>query len=190
MPARQPWMACISPFQVTSIYNNLIGFRICIALCACVQYKCSAVSSCACKCLTSCIRLQKIINLLYPCMTELKSANNERSACRERLQRSRTQQLQCTTVSQHSMYSYIVEPGRQRCDQHIASPLGLGRRSRKTLAVLQSCALIEEVLSHGATRSRCLHAMEWNEQLRLSIETITLHGLVPRSAPHVSRRGR
>ena len=72
VPARQPWMACISPFQVTSIYNNLIGFRICIALCACVQYKCSAVSSCACKCLTSCIRLQKIINLLYPCMTESK----------------------------------------------------------------------------------------------------------------------
>ena len=32
--------------------------------------------------------------------------------------------------------------------------------------------------------------MEWNEQLRLSTETITLDGLVPRSAPHVSRSGR
>ncbi len=30
------------------------------------------------------------------------------SVCRERAQRSRTQQLQCATVSQHSLYSYGI----------------------------------------------------------------------------------
>ena len=47
---------------------------------------------------------------------QLKGANVVKSVCGERLQRSRTQQLQCATVSQHSMYSYIVEPGRERCN--------------------------------------------------------------------------
>ena len=55
----------------------------------------------------------------YAFMTDAyKVSKVVRSACRERSQRSRTQQLQCATVSQHSMYSYIVESGRERCDQH------------------------------------------------------------------------
>ncbi len=53
------------------------------------------------------------------------------SVCRERAQRSRTQQLQCATVSQHSLYSYIVESGCERCDQHFEAVLGLGRGTHK-----------------------------------------------------------
>ena len=62
---------------------------------------------------------------------QLKDANVIRSVCRERSQRSRTQQLQCATVSQHSMYSYIVEPGRERCDQHPEAVLRLGKGRTK-----------------------------------------------------------
>ena len=68
---------------------------------------------------------------------QLKGANVVRSVCRERSQRSRTQQLQCATVSQHSMYSYIVEPGRERCDQHPEAVLRLGRGTHKALRVSQ-----------------------------------------------------
>ena len=100
-----------------------------------------------------------------------------------------TQQLQCTTVSQHSMCSYIVEPGRQCCDQHSAPLLGLGRELRKALAVLQNCTLTKS-FCHGATRSLCLHAMEWNEQLRAQHRNNNCQDrLVPCSAPHLSRRG-
>ena len=38
-PARQPWMACVSLFQVTPTSADLIGFIICIVLCARIQYK-------------------------------------------------------------------------------------------------------------------------------------------------------
>ena len=68
---------------------------------------------------------------------QLKGANVVRSVCRERSQRSRTQQLQCATVSQHSMYSYIVESGRERCDQHPEAVLRLGRGTHKALRVSQ-----------------------------------------------------
>ena len=41
VPAGQPWMAyaCVSLFQVTPTSADLIGFIICIVLCACIQYK-------------------------------------------------------------------------------------------------------------------------------------------------------
>ena len=47
-----------------------------------------------------------------------QSADAVRSVRRAGLQELRTQQLQCATVSQHSMYSYIVESGRERGHQH------------------------------------------------------------------------
>ena len=90
---------------------------------------------------------------------QLKDANVVRSVCRESSQRSRTQQLQCATVSQHSMYSYIVEPGRKRRDQHPEAVLRLGRGTPKALRVLQGRPFTVHV-------SLCLHVMGWNEQLR------------------------
>ena len=68
--------------------------------------------------------------------------NIVRSVCRERLQRSRTQQLQCATVSQHSMYSYIVEPGREPRNQHPEAVSGLGGGPHKALRVLHGYFLI------------------------------------------------
>ena len=67
----------------------------------------------------------------------LKGGNVVRSVCRERWQKSRTQQLQCATVSQHRIYSYLEEPGRGRCDQHTEAVLRLGRGAHKALRVSQ-----------------------------------------------------
>ena len=79
-------------------------------------------------------------------LTHLSSANVVRSACRDRSQRSRTQQLQCATVSQHSMYSYIVESGRERCDQRPQAFLRLSGGTHKAHRVSQGRRMTVPVL--------------------------------------------
>ena len=121
---------------------------------------------------------------------QLKDANVVRSVCRERSQRSRTQQLQCATVSQHSMYSYIVEPGRERCDQHPEAVLRLGRGTHKALRVSQGRPLTFHVPTVPPEAYACTL---WGgmSSCGLSIETImTVYRLVLRSAPHVFRPDR
>ena len=113
-----------------------------------------------------------------------------RSACRERSQRSRTQQLQCATVSQHSMYSYIVESGRERCDQHPQAFLKLGGGTHKAHRVSQGRRMTVPVLR---CHQKPVLARLWGgmSSCGLSIETITtLDRFVLRSAPHVLRLGR
>ena len=113
-----------------------------------------------------------------------------RSACRERSQRSRTQQLQCATVSQHSMYSYVVESGRERCDQHPQAFLRLGGGTHKAHRVSQGRRMTVPVLR---CHQKSVLARLWGgmSSCGLSIETIvTLDRFVLRSAPHVLRLGR
>ena len=112
-----------------------------------------------------------------------------RSACRERSQRSRTQQLQCATVSQHSMYSYIVEAGRERCDQHPQAFLRLGGGTHKAHRVSQGRRMTVPVLR--CHQKPVLALWGGMSSCGLSIETIvTLDRFVLRSAPHVLRLGR